>query len=68
MSFRVSDANTAEFPCDRMGQRFDLLSIQKFLQKSTGSAGLLMLHEKPIVIFKNVALNFPPLEQGPAGD
>jgi ferritin-like metal-binding protein YciE len=45
-----------------------LLSIQKFLQKSTGSSGLLNPHYSPIVILKKVALNFPPLEQGPAGN
>src|ERR1700746_2697356 len=44
----------------------DVLSIQKFLQKSTDSAGLLILRRKPIVSLKKVALNFPPLEQGPA--
>ena len=43
------------------------LSIQKLLPESTGSAGLLIRHNRPIVFFKKVALNFPPLEQGPAG-
>src|SRR5215467_5139797 len=43
------------------------LSIQKLLPESTGSAGLLVRHNRPIVFFKKVALNFPPLEQGPAG-
>ena len=28
---------------------------------------MLILHNRPIVFFKIVALNFPPLEQGPAG-
>ena len=45
-----------------------LLSIQKILQESTGSAGLLIFHNRPNVSFKKVALNFPPLEQGPAGN
>ena len=27
-----------------------------------------MCQGRPIVMFKKVALNFPPLEQGPAGD
>jgi hypothetical protein len=44
-----------------------LLSIQKVLQKSTGSSGLLLGSGRAIVLFKKVALNFPPLEQGPAG-
>jgi hypothetical protein len=44
---------------------YELLSIQKVLQKSTGLAGLLMKLKRPIVVFKKVALNFPPLEQGP---
>jgi hypothetical protein len=64
MSFRVAAkiaSGTSE--CHRR----DVLSIQKLLQKSTGSAGLLMLGQKAIVLFKKVALNFPPLEQGPAG-
>jgi hypothetical protein len=43
------------------------LSIQKLLAESTDSAGLLVCHNRPIVFFKIVALNFPPLEQGPAG-
>jgi hypothetical protein len=43
------------------------LSIQKLLPESTGSAGLLVRHNQPILFFKKVALSFPPLEQGPAG-
>jgi ferritin-like metal-binding protein YciE len=44
----------------------EVLWIQKFLQKSTDSAGLLIFRRRPIVSLKKVALNFPPLEQGPA--
>ncbi len=54
---------TVASPCRFVVQR-SLLSIQKFLQKSTGLAGLLKLHPPPIVMFKNIALNFPSSRAG----
>src|SRR5215469_7134475 len=54
---------------DPLCARIALLSIQKFLQKSTGSAGLWNQHVWPIFKFtkRKLPSTSPPLEQEPTG-